>query len=261
MIKGINGKQYFDLDNIIDVETWKGLHPTICKGLVLSKHKKEGNLYTCAGIEASPHYGYRKFTYQAIAEYNALPTNHPIKVVGEELGGIGNRDQFVQYLKLALGAYDCYQFIFLKTEEGGWETRFDEKAWTPDAEFFPELKLWLDNLVTTGIFKHLGRIIFFKQEHDTMPGIHRDLYQGTATDYPMHRHEFIHLTPDANKGMFLWNATTDTRTMIECRASFWNDLDWHSASPSPEQTYSLRIDGIFTDEFRQQLGIDHLDQY
>lgn len=262
MIKGINQQPYINLDHLIDIEGWQSLHPEICKGLVLSKHKKEGNLYVCAGAEISPHYGYRKYTYYAVQEYNALPDNHPIKIAGESLGGLnGNRDQFIQYLKLAMGAYDPYQFIFLKTEEGGWESRFDEKSWTPDIEYFPNLKIWLEQLVTTGVFKHLGRIIFFKQEHDTMPGIHRDLYKGTATDYPPHRHEFIHLTPDPNKGMFLWDPDSDSKIMMSGRANFWNDLDWHSASASTVQTYGLRVDGVFTDEFRNKMNIGHLEQY
>ncbi len=261
MIKGINGRSWFDLDNLIDIEGWKKLHPEICKGLVLSKHKKEGNLYVCAGAEKSPHFGFRKFIHYAIEEYNSLPDDHPIKITGQSLGGLDNRDQFIQYLKLVLGAYDSYQFIFLKTESGGWETRFDEKDWTPDIEYFPNLKLWLEDLVNKEVFKHLGRIIFFKQEHDTVPGIHRDLYEGDADSYPPHRHEFIHLTPDHNKGLLLWDPKTNQREYITSRAAWFNDSDWHGASISPVQTYGLRIDGVFTDKFRKDLGIDHLDHY
>lgn len=261
MIKGIGGRNFISLDEYLDIKAWQDLHPEISRGLVLSKNKKEGNLYSCAGAEISPHYGFRKYIYQAIEEYNRLPADHPIKVNGEALGGLNNRDQFIQYLKLTLGAYDSYQFVFLKTEEGGWETRFEEKTWTPDSEYFPGLVAWLENLVSNNVMKHLGRIIFFKQEHDTVPAVHRDLYQGTADDYPPHRHEFIHITPDKNKGMFLWNPSTKENVMMESRANFWNDLDWHSASPSTVNTYSLRIDGPFTDDFRKKIGIDHLDEY
>lgn len=260
MIKGINDKEYYSVDQFLDIDGWKNLHPEICRGLVLSQNKKEGNLYCCAGAEISPHYGFRKYIYQAIEEYNTLPTDHPIKINGEAIGGLNNRDQFIQYIKLALGAYDSYQFVFLRTEEGGWDTRFEEKSWTPDAEYFPGLKSWLEKLIGD-VFEHLGRIIFFKQEHDTVPAIHRDLYQGSAEDYPPHRHEFIHLTPDENKGMFLWDPSSDTRVYMNSRANFWNDLDWHSASPSPVQTYSLRIDGVFTESFRTRLGINHVINY
>jgi hypothetical protein len=261
MIKGINGKPWYDLDHLIDIEGWKKLHPEICKGLVLAKHKKEGNLYVCAGAEKSPHYGFRKFIHYAIEEYNSLPDDHPIKITGQSLGGLENRDQFIQYLKLVLGAYDSYQFIFLKTESGGWETRFEEKDWTPDIEYFPNLKIWLNNLVNQEIFQHLGRIIFFKQEHDSVPGIHRDLYTGDADNYPPHRNEFIHLTPDQNKGLLLWDPETNHREYITSRAAWFNDSDWHGASISPVQTYGLRIDGVFTEKFRKALGIDHLESY
>jgi len=260
MIKGINGKPYYNLDKLLDINGWQKLHPEICRGLVLSQNKKEGNLYSCAGAEISPHYGFRKYIYQALEEYKNLPDDHPIKIQGRLIGELDNRDQFIQYIKLTLGAYDSYQFVFLKTEEGGWDSRFEEKSWTSDAEYFPGLKLWLENLVGD-VFEHLGRIIFFKQEHDTVPAIHRDLYQGNFDDYPPHRHEFIHITPDENKGMFLWDSTKNEKIYMNSRANFWNDLDWHSASPSAVQTYSLRIDGVFTESFRNQLGINHLDSY
>ena len=92
------------------------------------------------------------------------------------------------FLKLALGAYDPYQFIFLKTEDGGWETRFSEKQWTPDAQLFPELVSWLESLVTNCVFAHLGRIIFFKAEHDCWMPLHRDLVYPDENDYFNHRH-------------------------------------------------------------------------
>ena len=165
------------------------------------------------------------------------------------------------FLKLALGAYDPYQFIFLKTEAGGWETRFDEKTWTPDAELFPELKLWLENLVEQRVFKHLGRIIFFKTEHDCLMPLHRDLILPSEQDYFPHRHEFIHLRTNLDKPFYIWDSETDEKILTDKRAIWFNDQDWHAGGRTNKQSYSLRVDGPFTDEFRKQLGISHLESY
>jgi hypothetical protein len=44
-------------------------------------------------------------------------------------------------------------------------------------------------------------------------------------------------------------------------ANFWNDQDWHGGEFSKEQEYGVRIDCVFTDNFRKKLGIDNLDCY
>jgi len=260
MIRGINNQPYINLEPFIDIEGFKQLHYKICKGLVLAEYKKEGNIVKPGGIDGVIEYPFKPL-YKAIEEYEALPENHEIRVIGKEIGEWNNRDKFVLFLKLTLGAYDPYQFIFLKTEDGGWETRFKEKAWTNDIQYFPELKQWLENLVSSGVFKHLGRIIFFKAEHDCILPLHRDLILPAETDYSNHRHEFIHLRPNLDKPFYIWDPDINQTIPVTSLASFFNDQDWHSGGKAEKQTYSLRIDGIFTDEFREKLGIDHLEYY
>jgi hypothetical protein len=165
------------------------------------------------------------------------------------------------FLKLALGAYDPYQFVFLKTEAGGWESRFDEKTWTPDVELFPELKIWLENLVEQKVFKHLGRVIFFKAEHDCLMPLHRDLILPDEHNYFPHRHEFIHVRPNLDKPFYIWDSETDQKILTDKRAVWFNDQDWHAGGRVNKQSYSLRIDGPFTDEFRERIGVAHLDNY
>jgi hypothetical protein len=252
MIRGIAGQPYINLDPYLDVETIKSLHYKICKGIVQSKYKKEGNIVRPGGFGDAYDLTFKP-TFLALEEYQALPDDHEIKVLGRELGELDNRDQFVLFLKLVLGAYDPYQFIFLKTEAGGWETRFEEKPWTPDAELFPELKQWIENLQGT-VFKHLGRIIIFKAEHDGITGLHRDLIYPHEDDYTNHRHEFIHLRTRLDRPFYIWDAETDTKIETTSYATFFNDQDWHNGGTANVQTFSIRIDGEFTDEFRKTAG-------
>lgn len=264
MIKGINGSPYFNLDKFLDINTFVNLHGEISKGIVLSKYKKEGNIVKPAGgLEPGGWIPPFKPSCVALQEYYMLPDNDPIKIAGKELGEMNNRDQFIQYLKLTLGGYDAYQFVFLKTEEGGWDSRFDEKEWTEDSKYFPNFKIWLENLVHSNIFKHLGRILIFKQEHDCLPVCHRDSYGSDigVHGYENHRSEFIHLTINNQKKLFLWDPETDKKIYVESRACWFNDLDWHGSDRNVTQTYSIRIDGQFTEDFRRKLGIDHLDHY
>jgi hypothetical protein len=49
--------------------------------------------------------------------------------------------------------------------------------------------------------------------------------------------------------------------LTQSHATFFNDQDWHAGGRVNKQTYSLRIDGPFTDEFRERIGIGHLENY
>jgi hypothetical protein len=51
------------------------------------------------------------------------------------------------------------------------------------------------------------------------------------------------------------------KNYINANAAFWNDQDWHGGEVNREQEYGLRIDCVFTDEFRKKLGIEHLQNY
>ena len=259
MIRGIGGAPYINLEPYIDMDGFLKLHNRICKGIVQSKHKKEGNVVRPGGFNNAYEVDFIP-TFQAIDDYFALPEDHEIRQIGRELGEWDNRDEFVLFLKLALGAYDPYQFIFLKTEEGGWASRFDEKAWTPDIQFFPEFKEWLEKLEGT-VFNHLGRIIIFKAEHDGRTALHRDLIYPEETEYFDHRHEFIHLRTRLDRDFYIWDPETDTKVTATSRAIFFNDQDWHNGGCANRQTFSIRIDGTFTDEFRKKVGIDNLDHY
>lgn len=259
MIKGINNQPYIDLEPFLDIDGLLKLHYKICKGIVQSKNKKEGNIVRPGGFDNAYEFEFKP-TFLAVEEYFKLPEDHEIRQIGKEIGEWSNRDEFVLFLKLALGAYDPYQFIFLKTEEGGWQSRFEEKEWTPDSKYFPEFKEWIEKL-KGDVFEHLGRIIIFKAEHDTHTVLHRDLIYPEETTYTNHRHEFIHLRTRLDRDFYIWDSETNTKINTKSHAIFFNDQDWHNGGKSNVQTFSIRIDGKFTSEFRKKLKIDHLEFY
>ena len=59
----------------------------------------------------------------------------------------------------------------------------------------------------------------------------------------------------------MWDPETKNKIYFNTRAAWWNDQDWHGGEQIMEQSYALRIDGKFTEEFRKKLGIDHLENY
>ena len=170
------------------------------------------------------------------------------------------RNVFTRFLKMAMGAYDPYIYYYL-WEEGSWDERTAARKLTPEAQYFPNVVKWVESLVGT-VFEDIGRVIFFHCEADGIPFEHRDLdAQNGVNVVKPHRNEFIHLRPNTKKAMYLWDPETKDKTYLNTRAAWWNDVDWHGGEKIMEQSYSLRIDGKFTEDFRKQLGIDHLESY
>jgi hypothetical protein len=270
MIKGINNIPYIDLEPYIDMDTFNKLQPEIYRGFSEARmYAKEGT-WTNYGfdINSSSYIHNWKTIGQAIQEFLNLPDDDPIKMGGIDLyrdfKNFTVRNKFTRYVKMAMGAYDPYIYYYL-WEEGSWNDRTAPRKLTPEAEYFPNTVKWVENMITQGIFEHIGRVIFFHCEADGIPFEHRDLdaKNGILKDheYTNHRNEFIHIRPNTKKAFYIWDPETMNKTYLNTRAAWWNDQDWHGGETIMEQSYSLRIDGKFTEEFRTKLGINNLESY
>lgn len=265
MIKGINNQPYYDLAQYLDMAEFDRMQPEIIRGFAEAReHAKEGTWmapgFTFDKMSYQPFW---KPIYKAMEEFMALPDTDPIKIAGMELykdfKNYKQRNKFTRFLKMAMGAYDPYIYYFL-WEEGSWDDRTAPRKLTDEAAHFPNVVKWVESM--TDIFEHVGRVIFFHCDHDGIPFEHRDLdaKNGMNVIVP-HRNEFIHIRPNTKKAMYLWDPESKDKTYLNTRAAWWNDVDWHGGERIIEQSYSLRIDGKFTEAFRKKLGIDHIESY
>jgi hypothetical protein len=265
-ILGINNTPYYNMEPYLDMATFDRLQPEIIRGFADAREfAKEGTWmkpgFTFDNMSYKPNW---KPIYQAMEEFMELPTDDPIYQGGIDLfkdfKNYKQRNKFTRYLKMAMGAYDPYIYYFL-WEEGSWDDRTAARKLTEEAEYFPNVVKWVEQLQGT-VFEHIGRVIFFHCEADGIPFEHRDLdaKNGMNQTFP-HRNEFIHIRPNTKKAFYLWDPESKNKTYLNTRAAWWNDQDWHGGEQIMEQSYSLRIDGKFTAEFRKKLGVEHLDMY
>jgi len=267
MLKGINNLPYFDLERYLDMKEFDSLQPEIIRGFSEARqYAKEGTWMTPGFTMDDMSYKiYWKPIYKAIEEFLALPDNDPIKKGGIDLykdfNNFETRNKFTRYVKMAMGAYDPYIYYFL-WEEGNWNDRTAPRKVTPESKYFPNVVKWVENLINKNIFDYIGRVIFFHCEAGGIPFEHRDLdiKNGLNVVKP-HRNEFIHIRPNTKKPFYLWDPTNKNKIFINTRAAWWNDVDWHGGEPIMEQSYGLRIDGKFTESFRKELKISHLEFY
>jgi hypothetical protein len=264
---GINNQPYIDMENYINMDRFTELQPEIIRGFA------EARMYAKEGTWMKPGFTFENMSYkhnwkpiyEAMEEFMQLPEDDPIKLGGIDLFRDFNnyqvRNKFTRYLKMAMGAYDPYIYYFL-WEEGSWDDRTAERKLTEEAQYFPGVVKWVEDMITDRIFEHIGRVIFFHCEHDGIPFEHRDLDAKNGINNPgPHRNEFIHVRPNTKKAFYLWDPESKNKTYLNTRAAWWNDQDWHGGEQIMEQSYGLRIDGKFTEQFRQELGISHLESY
>ena len=264
---GINNQPYIDMENYINMERFTELQPEIIRGFAEARqYAKEGTWMKPGFTFENMSYKHNwKPIYEAMEEFMKLPDDDPIKLGGIDLfrdfQDYQVRNKFTRYLKMAMGAYDPYIYYFL-WEEGSWDDRTAERKLTEEAKHFPGVVKWVEDMITDRIFEHIGRVIFFHCEADGIPFEHRDLdaKNGINVVKP-HRNEFIHIRPNTKKAFYLWDPESKNKTYLNTRAAWWNDQDWHGGEQIMEQSYGLRIDGKFTEQFRQELGISHLESY
>jgi len=266
MIHGINNKPYYNMEPYVDLEAFEKMQPEILRGFAEAREFAKEGTWMKPGFTFD-NMSYKlswKPIYQAMDEFMALPKDDPIYQGGIDLfkdfNNYKQRNKFTRYLKMAMGAYDPYIYYFL-WEEGSWDDRTAPRKLTEEAAYFPNVVKWVEQLQGT-VFEHIGRVIFFHCEADGIPFEHRDLDAKNGIDVVKpHRNEFIHIRPNTKKAFYLWDPESKDKTYLNCRAAWWNDTDWHGGERIMEQSYSLRIDGKFTEEFRKQLGIDHIENY
>lgn len=256
------------MEPYLDMDSFETLQPEIYTGFSLAReYAKEGTWMAPGFSMKDMSYTINwKPIYKAMEEFQLLSDDNPIKKAGIKLmpsdfKDFQQRNIFTRYLKMAMGAYDPYIYYFL-WEEGDWNHRPAERKMTQESKYFPSVVEWVINLQTTQIFEHIGRVIFFHCEADGVPFEHRDLDARNGIDViKPHRNEFIHIRPNTKKSFYIWDPEKKNKIYLNTRAAWWNDVDWHGGERIMEQSYSLRIDGKFTDQFRRKLGIDHLESY
>jgi len=271
MIRGIGSRPYIDLDSHLDVESFKKLHPEICKGFALARE------YAKEGTWMKPEFDWNdashiinwKPIYKAFEEFEKLPDNDPIKIEGMKLypsnfKNFKERNTFLTYLKMTMGAHDPYIYYFLWEDADRSDRDGSERLPTEEQKFFPGVVNWINNLKNNNIIDTIGRVLFFVSNSSSKPFEHRDIDYSTQSNkdgYSNHKTEFIHIRPLIKRGFYIWDPQQQKKCYINSHASFFNDQDWHGGEFSMEHEYGLRIDCKFTDEFRKKIGIDHLEHY
>lgn len=118
-----------------------------------------------------------------------------------------------------------------------WE-RTDEAA---------EFSLLMDFIATLP-FKATARMLVIYDETGRAVSAHRD---HTSTDVC---HDFVWFRTNMRKPFYMLNDATGERQYVESHTAWFDTVNqFHGADATEGLSFSIRVDGVFTDEFRRRI--------
>lgn len=226
-IKGINGKVFVDLTNLIDLSVFDKLQPEIIKGFALAREVAQiGNL------NVDPEWLYLDGTFTPLIlaheKYKKLNDNDPLKIAGQNL----TIDQLATYLKFAMGGYDLYVTYHRHLLDN----------------YFPSLNSWIKNL---NVFERIDDTFIMTMEAGGVTFEHH--HPPVDSNDASKPSEFIHIRPNLLRPIYIRDSETLEKHYVNARVAYWNDQDRHGGDPVFTPAYAIRVDGVFTKEFRDKI--------
>lgn len=265
---GVHGhaEPYLNLEPFFDLSGFAAINEEICYGLPHFAVSYTGGSHKSMGIvppslKNDPYIDYgqviQKFTPEEFERFMTLSDSDEGldyedrgRFTFYEEGEVSmSRRQFL-YLKYRYGVYFPWK-VFLELVEGnvGWEDKC-----TNEGNFFPEIEHAFPltvKFIRSLPFTSIGRCNLLGIEANDHGTVHRDNYD-KVDDPPLN--DFITLSPAGDKNLYLWNEAKREKLIVPGRLYTFNDMNFHGVEAAPYFRYSIRVDGIFTDEFRAKIS-------
>ena len=250
----IKGQPFINLEQHVNLDGYDALHTEISRGIATAKHLGINGLQMyhpgtvrphAQGIEIKPLSEVYRF-------WKELPEDDPIKIGGKDLP----YNQLTDYLKYAVGAYDFYLVFRVLDKE------YKHRGVGELGEYFPNLVKYIEGLVDAGIFKSLHSATLMALDAGGIPWEHYDpenpvteLFDPNDQNFSEIT-EFIHIKTDCDRPFYVIDSKTNKKVYVNTRVAWWDERDWHGGDPINRPTYTIKINGKFTEEFKKLIGVE-----
>lgn len=247
---GKNRHPIISMDRYINHDHDLDLHIESCKGLALCEDFKMGMVFGALPPEEVKRFDNHDCWSEVL---HNLEKYDPTGVHSRALEDLAERSSNPQqamykYAYYAMGAVIPWFFAcYLKKNEFNKKTK-DVGEWTENAKYFPNVIKYLDSLP----FKEIGRVLFFTSYPKAGVAMHRDSIVAEHKD-----HNINLFFESGWRPSFIWDEKRKEKVYLEkgARSYFFNNRDYHGVDPEPVFRYTLRVDGTFTDELCEELGL------
>lgn len=256
-IVGIGGKPFVDLEPHLDLSGLDEVHDEVCLALAQVPVDYTGGSHRSMGIvppslrdEPWIDYGevLKSLPEKEIATLRSLaddPRSFDLEELGEERSVQLSRRQML-WLKVRHGVYFPWKAYVELIPNQYWSDKANPagKQWNRIARaYFAKTIAFVETLP----FRAVGRCNVMGLESNDFGTVHHD------TDPHDEPANFITLCPAKNKRLFLWDEERREKVHVLSRAYWFNDGDHHGVDPDPFFRYSIRVDGVFTEDFASRL--------
>jgi len=231
----IAGQWFVDLDQYVDTERFERLHERMCEGIARSWHLSEPVVI-----------GSKESQYDmTLSEVEFAKSEHPEDETLKRLLSYQHREAAYQYVRFRYPTMALGRKILLRTYVD-YHNGFARKHLArlnhdmPAYSYFPELKQFISDLP---IFSEVGRVIIFLTDGNAKAEIHCDYADGKSR-----KDQFLWLNPRRAKRFFVLDTEFNKRYLTGIANTFDN-ASWHGGDPSPYATFTVRIDGRFSQKF------------
>lgn len=254
-IKGVgkNRLPIVSMDQYIDHSMDQELHIECCKGLALSEEYKMGMIYGALPPGEVARFAGHDCWSEMLRNLNDHdPTGVHRAALREVIDQSPGKEQqaMYKYAYFAMGAVIPWFFALYLKKAGFTKKTQDLGQWTEAAKLFPNVIDYINRLP----FKTVGRVLFFTTYPNAGVVTHRDSIVAEHKD-----HNINLFFASGGRPSFVWDEKTKQKTYLDKNASsyFFNNRDYHGVDAEPVFRYTLRVDGTFTDELCDQLGLEN----
>lgn len=238
-IIGINKEPFIDLTEYLKINL-SDINTEICKGMATSSNFNYPLVAGQMPPKLAHNFNGLMFEPEIYCRLDELDPKHR-KVLKE----LKTKTERRKYLFFALNLnlpwifsyYLKYDQFFSKTGE-----------WTEESDKFPKTKQMIDSLP----FESIGRVIIYGSFPRAGVPPHRDSF---IVD--KHKDHHINFFPKKSRPSYVYDTIKDEKVYLgeNCNAYLSNNRDYHGVDPEDEFNYTLRIDGTFTAEFCDKIGL------
>ena len=233
----INDKPFIELDNFLNLSTLDKFEEEICLGFAKSeKYISLGSTPTQSILNSNNHSAFQDVKRQAKLRYPDL-TEKELEWYSLIKGGEAHG--YVLFLKNIKRYPEDFRYKSLK----------DHCIYAPAAEHFKFLFKWIDE---QNCFKEYGRVLFFVSHPGQTGMIHKD-----NVGIENLKDQYLWITGKKfPKSIFLYDKTSEERIYAKSRSTVFDNRNYHGTeNPHECATWSLRIDGVFNEDFLEKTGI------
>jgi hypothetical protein len=263
--RGVFGRPFVALDDLLDLSALDELHDEICVALAEKPTSYTGGSHRSMGImpagreaDALVDYqevirglddaGFERFRSLADDPRAIDPRTRHRTEFGEERDVPLSTRQML-WLKMRHRVYFPWKVYAELIPNERWEDKSKTrgKRFTRAAEaLFPKTIAFVKGLP----FASIGRCNVMGLEGHDHGTVHRD---GDPAEQRTPDH-FITFCPAPGKRLFVLDASTHEEIVVEGRAYWFNDHDYHGVLADPFFRYSVRVDGTFDGAFLAALA-------